>query len=282
MQDRILSIYTNLTGRNLNQIKSTLSTLGVKDEEMARRFRTLLEKSSSILTQKWLSGKKYYRTKFAMEAIRNYPESAIELSICIDAITCILDDFFDEPLPEKSKTLYVIEAGRLLGNLFYLNIEKEVRKAIEKYFNSLIIIGTLERSFYDLIKSEKNEEKIKTYLKMLFDVRAIDVDLFFWLPLFKLKKETLFVKVVKSARAFRALNLLNKDFRDWQYDREKGNRTVFTLLEERRNLLKESVRFLTQKYLTELENTRNESDITETLYEMGRREEQDISNFINS
>jgi len=281
MRDKILSIYTNSIDRNLNQIKSILSTLGIQDEEIGKQFKFILGQSCSILAEKWLSEKKYYKTKFAMEAIRNYPEDAIEHSIYADAITCILDDFFDEPLSDKARTLYVIEAGRLLADLFALNMENEVRRLMEKYFNKLIIIGTSEHFFYNLIESEKDGQKIKKFFEMLLDIRAIDIDLFFQLPLLKLKETSLFTKVVKSARAFRALNLLNKDFKDWQYDKEKGNRTIFTILEDRNNILKESVSLLVQKYMVELDSIRDESDITKSLHEMARREEQNITQFLD-
>lgn len=234
--ERIQKIYAETVHENLDKLREILKNdIGVENPLVMEQIEKLLQYSSGNLIQKWQSGRKYARTLFAMRAIPNYPQNILKLSISIDAIINLLDEILDEEMNKETKALHLVELIRILAIYNHQKLEKKYLDAIGNYFNKIISIAILENLYRNLIKDEQDFNKIVNYSIQIYDCRALDMDIYAELPLIELygpiDNET--KKLVKIARIFRALNLIKKDIKDLEHDRENNTETVITLLHDK-------------------------------------------------
>jgi hypothetical protein len=217
-------------------------------------FNKVLQSSKNELIEKWKSGKKYLRTLSVMKAFPEYPMNSLNLSISIDAMINIFDDLFDENLEKHTKNNYLLEIFRMLANYHYQASNENLRFHMGNYFNKIIMIASLEKHFYNLIKNEKRDDNLLKTATHIYDIRSLDVDIFIEIPLSA--SDTIQFKddVLKAARIHRALELLNKDILDIEHDIENGLETLFTIFRDRKNYLKKLISKLTNLYLERAKN----------------------------
>ncbi|MEA2003540.1 MAG: hypothetical protein U9O53_01120, partial [archaeon] len=217
------------TKLNLNRI---LEELDIKDPKISKTLSNLIDASSTKLTEKWVSGRKYVRTYFVKKAMANYPEEAFDVSIQLDAIVNILDDLLDEKVDEKEKTLYIVEFLRI----FAINNAQEqnpsISKKIAKYFEELICIAVLEDIYYKKIENSSDPDNIIKDLIKVYNCRSNDIDIFVQIPLFEIygDENEEGEKILKAARLFRAINLIMKDMKDIEHDIEHDSTSAILIL----------------------------------------------------
>ena len=112
---QIVNIYKKGVKINLDDIQKILKSLKMDGNSLMPAYRQVLNMSSQNIANKWLTGRKYARTYFAQKAFgKFYPKKHIELSLTIDAMVDILDDFYTfqieagETKNIKSNSSYVI------------------------------------------------------------------------------------------------------------------------------------------------------------------------------
>lgn len=233
---QIVNIYKKGVKINLDDIQKILKSLKMDGNSLMPAYRQVLNMSSQNIANKWLTGRKYARTYFAQKAFgKFYPKKHIELSLTIDAMVDILDDFYDEKISKEKNGLYLIEYLRVFALHNSFAPEKKMQKAISHYFNQLISLAVAENVFLDLIKKEKKLENLIKYSSNLLLCRAMDIDIFNEIALInydrKVKKN-----IMKIGRIFRAINIFTKDIKDIEYDKKNGMESVVTHLFSRKSL----------------------------------------------
>jgi hypothetical protein len=251
----IINLYNDSVYDNLKMINNILiSDIGLNDPYLMDLFNKELQSSKNGLIEKWKSGKKYLRTLSVVKAFPEYPMNSLNLSISIDAMINIFDDLFDENLEKHIKNYYLLELFRMLANYHYQASNENLRFHMGNYFNKLIMIASLEKHFYNLIKNEKRDDNLLKTATHIYDIRSLDVDVFIEITL--LASDTIQFKddVLKVARIYRALELLKKDILDIEHDIENGLETLFTIFWDRKNYLKNLISKLTNLYLERAKN----------------------------
>lgn len=172
------------------------------------------------------------RTFFVKKAFPEYPEDIIKISVSLDAIINLLDDILDEKMGKNLKSLYIVELIRIISIYNYQNLEKKYSETVGNYFNKIISIAILEDFYKDFIKKENDSKKILDLSIQIYNCRSLDMDIFTEIPLIRLynKIDDDLLKVIKVSRIFRALNLIKKDIKDAQHDKDNEVETVITLL----------------------------------------------------
>lgn len=233
---KIVNTYKKGIKNNLDDIQSILKSLKMDSRGMMPAYKQALNMSSNYISGKWLTGRKYARTYFAQKAFgKYYPKKHTELSLTIDAMVNILDDFYDEKMSKEEKGLYLIEYLRVFALHNFFTPEKKIQKAIGHYFNQLISLAVAENIFLDLIKKEKQLDNLIKYSAELLLCRAQDIDIFNEIASIKYNSSQKRA-IMKIGRIFRAINILTKDIKDIKYDKKNGMENVVTYLSDRKNL----------------------------------------------
>lgn len=224
-------IYNQGIKKNILGIKSILKKLKIKEQPPLSLYEDILNCSSSQITSKWLSGRKYCRTHFVQKMFgKLYPIKHTQSSLCIDAMVNILDDLLDEPLNKKSKAEYVIEFLRIFSIYNSEYTSKKNQKSIEKYFNKLITLAIAENFYQKQIIQEQNINKIVSKSIDLLICRGMDMDIFIEIALSEFKNKKAMQNIKKISRIFRAINILKKDIKDIQHDQKNNIETVIILV----------------------------------------------------
>jgi predicted nucleic acid-binding protein len=145
-----------------------------------------LLQSARNLTKKWIAGEKYLRTKYARDAIPEYPKEAFKLSLLLDANINLMDDLLDETLSREERALYIVELLRVLALRDSYPIEDEVKTKISNYFNKIIFVAVSEQIFLEKMKDKEDEDFYEVAYEY-FAGRSLDMDLFLEIPLLELK-----------------------------------------------------------------------------------------------
>jgi len=232
-------------------IEDDLANLEKIDPYIIQQCETLLKTSQYKTTQNWVLGKKTIRTLHVAQAFsENYPEDILRTSIEIDAIVNHLDDLFDEKLDKKNKVPPIIEIFRLLANSYRIDLNREMKSAISKYYDNIVVVAASEGYYYDLIKSSRDVNEMFEYSKSLYDCRSLDMDVFVELPAIRLHADAdELTNLKKIARAYRSLNLIKKDMKDYEHDIKNENETIITLLSERKLELEDVIKRLSRHYM---------------------------------
>ncbi|MFC1678204.1 hypothetical protein ACFLZ9_00525 [Patescibacteria group bacterium] len=226
---KLITSYEKSVSNNIQEIQSILKTLGMTQKELLPAYKQVLTMSSKNISGKWKSGRKYARTLFVKRAFsKNYPEKITELSLTIDAMVNILDDFYDEKMSQDEKALYIIEYLRVFALYSNINPDKKIQKAVGLYFNKLITLAVAENIYLVQIKKEKALDKIIEYSAGLLLCRSMDIDIFNEVALVNYKDKKLANKTMLMGRIFRAINILKKDIVDIEYDKKNNLESVVT------------------------------------------------------
>ncbi|HCM36951.1 MAG: hypothetical protein A3J30_04190 [Candidatus Wildermuthbacteria bacterium RIFCSPLOWO2_02_FULL_47_9c] len=231
--ERNIQIYKKSAQENIKSIEAILRMLNTKNPPIAL-YEKLLDQSSSLITSRWQSGRKYARTKFVQQAFGTlYPSPQTMISLSVDAMVNILDDLFDENLNKDAKAQYILEFLRVFA-LFSSKAETEIQKFMGMYMNKLITLAAAEGFYKEQILQEKNIDAIMKHSADLLLCRGMDIDIFVRIALLKQRiGQPAKDSIQKIARVFRALNILKKDIGDITHDRENGIQTITVVVLEK-------------------------------------------------
>ncbi len=227
---RNIDIYLKTLEFNIVDIEKILKDLKISDVSISI-YREILKQSSSILPNKWQSGRKYSRTLFVQNALgKSYPKKYSALSLSVDSMVNILDDLLDEQLKKEEKEGYVVEFLRIFS-YFEKNANFKMNKIMSLYINKLITLAVAEKFYQKFIENKKDIKKIVELSANLLVCRGMDIDIFLEIGILDKKIEHLGKKKIgEIARLFRALNILKKDIADIKHDQKNGQKTVVTIV----------------------------------------------------
>jgi len=237
----LIDIYDMISKESILEIEKISKKTGICDCKSFSSYRTVLMNSSDLIKRKWKSKRKYLRTAFVKQALGNsYPEKILKISLSVDSIINILDDLFDEKLDTVTKSLLIIEIGKLLG---FLNrqeaFDKEIAKVFGGYLHKIVFMGITEKILKETLKGADGKKFFEIAVPM-YSVRSMDIDFFV-----QIADE----KLLRDARIFRVLNLIKKDVDDIHHDIESGNETPITMLYRKdKKLLKKFIEKFLKRY----------------------------------
>ncbi len=250
----------------------------LKDEELKLVLDNLTKMTTSLLTDKWRSGRKVVRTIFAVKAFPNYPNECLKISLYIDAMVNLLDDIFDELMSKYERSLHIVEFIKVMS-LFFSELFREARSAeiagaMSKYLSKILCVAASEIHYGSRIREMSELDDIVEYSIKCYDYRAMDVDVFFEIPMIKLYGNVN-PDLLSLARNFRAVNLILKDYRDIQHDIKNETFTplvaIYRLGEDK---LQKCLRELLDRYYNRSLAILNRADGVEfrNLFDMLREE----------
>ncbi|MCD4694386.1 hypothetical protein K8R62_03445 [bacterium] len=230
-----IKLYKQNIKRNINDIEEVLDNLKINDKISISIYEKMLTQSVNQVTDKWESGKKYCRTHFIQEAFgKKYPEKLSEISLLIDSMVNILDDFFDENLNKETRGQMLIEYLRIFSLFNYSFLNKKIQLSLGKYFNQLITLALAEDLYQNRILKNSNFEDIINDSVELLLCRGMDIDIFIEIALMDCKNRDTGEKIKKIARVFRAINIFKKDIKDINHDKKNNINTVtITILDKK-------------------------------------------------
>lgn len=227
--------YAKTVNQNISTIKKVFGDLEIDYKPFIGTYQQILTKSSSIVAGKWEEEKKHVRTEFVKRAFgRKYPNEVVLLSLLVDAMINILDDFFDEDLDKEAKKLYLVEYLRAFAVYSKIGLSKKLEKRMSLYFNKLIMLAMAEQMILKKIESLKELKVIVDLASKLLTSRSQDIDIFVEIAAEKQKiskKEAL--NLQNMSRLFRAVNIFRKDILDIDHDLKNKQFTVVTEMHKR-------------------------------------------------
>ncbi|MBD3261501.1 MAG: hypothetical protein GF334_07435 [Candidatus Altiarchaeales archaeon] len=237
-----------------------------------------LEESTKNLTQKWISEKKYLRTKYARDAIPNYPQKTLKLSVILDANINLMDDILDEDLSKKEKGLYLVELLRVMALRDSYKINGEAEKRISNYFNKIIFVAISEQIFLEQMK-QTSGEKFYEIASDYFKGRGLDMDIFLELPLHERGYQTKEIEeVLKAGRIFRTINLMKKDLIDLEHDLKTGIETPITLLQRKKQPIHDFIDYVFSNSMStaKTKSSQKTETIVHNLLHLSLQDQKDI------
>ena len=288
---KLRKIYEETIQESLKDIQSILKEVDIDNLIIASSYNKILSASCKNLTEKWLSKRKYIRTLFAKEAFSNfYPEKYTKISLYIDALINILDDFLDEKMDQKEKTFHVIEFLRAFSLYNQEQPKKNIQTAMEHYFNKLIALAIAEDHYKNFIKKEIRIERIIKYSIESYGIRSLDIDIFNEIALINYKTPNKKIeKIKKIGRIFRIVNIIKKDIEDIKYDARNNIETIITVMTRKKEYdFNKYILDLLDYCLNEAEKIKLEK-LTEkkftipinNFYRMIKRDQKEIKKSIN-
>lgn len=248
MVKSLVRLYEETVHENINYLKKLERELYGK-AELHKRVHETLFKSSQTITKKWLAGKKYLRTKYARDAILEYPKDVLKLSLILDATINLMDDLLDETLSREERAFYLVELLRVLALRDNYPIEDEVKTRISNYFNKIIFVAISEQIFLEKMKDKEGED----FYKVAYDYfagRSLDMDLFLEIPLHELKyKKNEIDEIVRVGRIFRTINLMKKDLIDLEHDIEFDIPTPIVMLHQKEKPFNDFIEYVFSRAL---------------------------------
>ncbi len=255
--DTIKKQYEASLKGDLDEIRTILDSLGMSDPNNMEVCSNILGRSCDNLTSTWISGRKYVRTYYIMEAFPAYSKHAQELSIKLDAMVNLLDDLLDENLSREEKALYIVELLRIISNFSRHNKDKTLSDYIGRYFNELICIASLEDIYCRKIEKEKDKFELIDHMIKIYDCKSNDMNIFADIALQDLgiSDKASYDAVKSSARHFRAINLISKDLNDIEHDLEQGTDSIIILVKDNYGKgYKEVLQSVVGEYLRKIES----------------------------
>lgn len=224
-----IKIYHQSIKKNILGVKSILKKLRMKKLPLSLYENVLTQTSDQIISN-WATGRKYSRTLFAQNAFGKwYPIKYTQLSLCIDTMVNILDDFLDEVLDKKTRVNYIIEFLRIFST-YESECPLKIHRSLKEYFEKLITLAVAEGFYQKQIAQEKDLNKIVKDSADLLICRGQDIDVFIEIALLNFKNRKAIPVIKKIGRIFRALNILKKDIKDIEHDQKNKIDTVVTLI----------------------------------------------------
>lgn len=219
---------------NLRDIEKILASHNMRSQEFLSEYENALELSSRQIIDKWSTGRKYARTLFTMRAFDDlYPDKVLELSIMVDVMVNILDDFYDEIMSKEERALNLIEFLRVFSKFNQAVQVEKVREPLSLYYNKLISLALAEKIFAKAIAEENElETVVKLSVKLLL-FRGMDMDIFNEIAVAGHEEITEEKEIIKVGRIFRAINILKKDIEDIEYDKKNNLDSVVINVIER-------------------------------------------------
>lgn len=281
-----INLYQKKIRENIESIEKQLKNLEIEDEIPIDIYRNALKESAKQVTAKWSSGRKYCRTLFVQNAFGDlYPDKYTELSLFVDAMVNILDDFFDEELGKEVKGLYILEYLKLFSLFNFSEHSNRLKDDLGVYFNKLITLALAE-DFYEkrIAKSNDLGDIVSDSAKLLL-CRGMDIDIFTRIALLDSRAKDSNDNLLKLARIFRALNIFKKDIKDLEHDRANGIQTVTVTVEDKGIDYKEYSKSLIENFHEEigkLKKPRAErlKEPFEKFKKMIKKEEKEILNLL--
>ena len=275
----IVEEYEGDVERNLDNIKDILENEIKVDEsdEILNIMKENLEGVSSAIVKRWESGKKYVRTKFVKENLKDYPKDILNASVSLDAEINLLDDLLDEELDKNDRAINVVGILRSLSLLNHKNLNEKTREAVSRYFEKLLCVAVLEKTYREKIENTDDYDEILSLSEEIYRCRSLDIDIFVQIPLMNgyknLSKEER-ENVLERARLFRGLNLLKKDINDIEHDKKTEIPNVLISIEKKGIDLKKFRKDLTDFFISKLNETESKID---TFKESGKEEVRQIN-----
>jgi len=228
--EKIVNIYRSSISHNLENIENEFQeNPNFFGKDLLNQYNDILSKTSQVVSERWIKKEKYLRTKYAYNVYKDeYPQDLLVLSLCIDAMINILDDFYDENLSKEKKQIYLIELLRVNSFINQHMPSLDLLNELGFYFDKLITLAVAENFSLAEMKRNDNEDFIKNTATSILLTRASDVDIFVQLAEYKNNITSL----VKDFRLFRALNILKKDILDLENDIASGQESVVTFLHQ--------------------------------------------------
>jgi len=197
-------------------------------------YKKGLKTSSQQILNKWKSGEKHCRTHFIQQTFgAQYPEKYIDLSLYVDALINILDDFFDEDLTKEVKGMYIIECLRLMSLLISFSHLSKIQEELGVYFEKLITLALAEDFYEKKISQTEDYQKIIEFSAQLLLCRAQDIEIFTEIALLDYKNKEDKKSIIELSRIFRAINIFKKDINDREHDRSNNIKTVTLTIEDK-------------------------------------------------
>jgi len=276
--------YKQTIKKNISNIKSFLKDLRMKEPPISL-YEKILTSCSNEVTSRWSSGRKYCRTFFVQQAFKElYPQKYIQLSLSLDAMVNILDDLLDEKMEKEIKIKYVLEFLRNFAvyNSLVSNLNSfEIQKKVAKYFDKLITLAIAEGFYEKLISREKNLAKVVKWSSNLLLCRAMDIDIFVEIALLGCKNLKKTSPIKKSARVFRAVNILKKDIQDIEHDLKNNIPTVVTLVISKKVFdFSEYINSLLSLLVKKANTFPKTSPVTYNFLELLKKEKEEILKLI--
>ncbi len=231
-----VKIYGASIDKNIKTIEKTLKKFSVKSVPI-EMYQGILSATSSMVTTKWETGRKYTRTAFTQRAFdKKYPVKNLEISLAVDAMVNLLDDLLDEKLSDKEKEQYVVEFLRVFA-IYSKNNIPSMNAWMGDYINKLITLAVAEQVYQGQILKEKNLKELAQKSKELLTCRGVDIEIFVQIALsaHKVSNKT-FDKMLNIARIFRGMNILKKDIHDIDHDIKIGNKTAVLLVLDKKEI----------------------------------------------
>lgn len=230
LKEELMQLHASTVSDNVKYLLEFEKKLS-KDSNLNEAFSNYLTLSSKSFTEKWNAEKKHLRTKYAIQAIPDYPKNITILSVSIDSIINALDDLLDENLTKDEKALYIVEMIRVMSLKSLFNLSKDMAMAISNYFNKILLVAISEAVYTQVFEDEKDIMERFNCGALSYKSRSVDVDIFFDIPLIELgysKKDI--DTIMKAARSFRMVNLARKDLLDFEHDKENQNFNLLIML----------------------------------------------------
>jgi len=282
MVEALAKLYEDTVKENIDYLRKLERELYGKSE-LHKMVHGALIQSAQNLTKKWLEGKKYLRTKYARDAILEYPKKVLKLSLLLDANINLMDDILDETLSRKEKAFYLVELLRVLALRDSYPIEDEVKIRISNYFNKIIFVAVSEQIFLEKMRNTEDGD----FHEVAYDYfagRSLDMDLFLEIPLHELgykKKEI--DEVVGVGRRFRTINLMKKDLIDLEHDLESDIPTPITILHQKGKPFKDFVDYVFSRTIGDVpqRSSKNAEPIVHNLFNMTINEQKEATELLN-
>jgi hypothetical protein len=230
LKEDLMQLHASTVSDNVDYLLEFEKKLS-KDSNINEAFLEYLTLSSKSFTEKWKAEKKHLRTRYAIQAIPDYPKNITLLSVSIDSIINALDDLLDETLTKDEKALYIVEMIRVMSLKSLFNLSKEMAGAISDYFNKILLVAISEAVYKQVFEKEKDIIERFNCGALSYKSRSIDVDIFFDIPLIELGYSKKDIDIImNAARSFRVMNLASKDLLDFEHDKKNQNFNLLIML----------------------------------------------------
>jgi len=282
MVKSLVRLYEETVHENINYLKKLERELYGK-AELHKRVHETLFKSARNLTKKWLAGEKYLRTKYARDAILEYPKKVLKLSIFMDAYINLMDDLLDESFSREERALAISEVARIVSLRDKYITDNSMKNRISDYFNKIIFVAVSEQIFLKKMKNKEGED----FYKVAYDYfagRSLDMDLFLEIPLHELKyKKNEIDEIVRVGRIFRTINLMKKDLIDLEHDIEFDIPTPMVMLHQKGKPFKDFVEYVFSHALGDVppRSSKNAEPIIHNLVNLTIKEQKEITRLLS-
>lgn len=288
IKKELVNAYLEKANDNLADIRQAFETLGIDHKNYLSKYKKILAQSAEYVSSRWLRGEKYTRTEFVLRAFGpKYPEEVLSISLSMDAMINILDDLLDENLDPEIKKLFVIEYLRVFASYNVMISNLSTNKNVSVYFNKLIMLAVFENEILNEFSQAYSIKKMVPMALKLSLSRAQDIDIFVQLATEKMKiSNNKKDQLMRSARHFRAMNILKKDILDIEHDNKNGQKTLVTVAKSRGvKFFREFIRALCDEIskgaLTTLSSTKGgRLPPSATFYDMLKREQEAIEKML--